>query len=825
MHPFLHDVRYALRLLRKSPAFTLVAILTLALGIGATTAIFTVVNAVLLRSLPYKQSDQLVKVWGKFDKMGLPRNWLSEPEWWDLLAQNTSFAELAAYSGGGGANMVLRGAKPVRVGQASATSSFFPLLGVQAAVGRLFTPEEDQPGKEHVAVLGYGLWKDSFGADKNAIGQKLQLGVDSYIIVGVLPEHFSFEGSTSNDVWIPLALDKARPRNRGSHFLEVVGRLKPGTTLSQAATDVGRFAADLGRAYPNNYPSDSGWGVFVVPLATELTGDVRPALLVLMAAVAAVLLIGCANLANLLLARATARQREIAVRAALGASKLRLVRQLLTESVVLSVAGGILGLLLAYWAVDACRGLAHLNVPRLGEAIIDKYVLGFAFAISVLTGLVFGLAPATHAVGSGLSHALKESGRSSSHGIGGVKLRASLVVSEVALALVLLICAGLLVRSFERLLKVDPGFQTEHLLTMTISLPGARYPNGPAPAAFFKKLIAQVKTLPGVQAAGEVTSLPMSGTYASGTIRLEDTSAHNAVFDQQFHLPYLETDYRWTTPGYFEALKIPLIRGRLFADADNEADAPQVAIVDEEFARRFWPGQDPTGKRISYMTVPNSNPPQRSWCTIVGVVGHVKHYSLDVEGREQAYFPIAQAAFNRNMFVVVRTGTDPTAMTSAIRSQVSALDPEVPIYGVRTMDELVAESLTQRQLNMLLLASFAALALALAAMGIYGVMSYLVNQRTQEIGVRMALGARRSDVLKMIVLQGLRLAGAGLLAGLLLALLFARLISGLLYGTSPGDPLTFAAIALLLAAIAFLASYIPALRATKVEPVVALRYE
>jgi len=720
--------------------------------------------------------------------------------------------------------MVLHGAQPVRVTQAGTTSSFFPLLGIQAAAGRLFTAEEDQPGKGQVALLSYGLWKSSFGGDKDAIGQKIQLDQNSFQIVGVLPEHFNFEDNR-DDVWVPLGLDKTRPQNRGSHYLEVIGRLNPGITFSQASTDLSDFATQLARTYPNNYPSDGGWGMFLVPLEVEVTGQIRPALLMLMGAVGFVLLIACANLANLLLARAAARQREIAVRTALGARKGRIIRQLLTESVVLSVTGGVLGLLLAYWAVNTFRGITGMDIPRLGEVAIDKYVLGFAFAVSVLTGLIFGLAPATHAVGSSLNSALKDSGRTSSYGTAGGKLRSNLVAAEVALALVVSICAGLLVRSFQRLLKVDPGFKTEHLLTMRISLPSAKYPNGTAPSNFYKKLINQVKALPGVQAAGTVTRLPMSGTYSSGTIQLEDTSAHNAVFSKQTNLPYLETDYRWVTPGYFEAMKVPLIKGRMFTDADNEPDAPGVALVDEEFAQHFWPGQDPTGKRIAWNSVPNSNPPQPIWRTIVGVVGHVKHYSLDVQGREQAYFPAAQAQFTRGMFVVARTATDPTAMAASIRSQVAALDPEIPVFSVESMDELVTQSLTQRQVNMLLLASFAALALTLAGIGIYGVMSYLVSQRTQEIGVRMALGASRADVLKMIVIHGLRLAGVGLLAGFLLALALTRLISGLLYGVSPGDPLTFAALALVLAAVAFLASYVPALRATKVEPVVALRYE
>lgn len=822
MHPFWQDVRYALRLLRKAPGFTAVAILTLALGIGATTAIFTVVNAVLLRALPYRQANTLVKIWGKFEKQGIPRNWVSEPEWWDLLAANKSFSELAAFSGGGGANMVTSGAQPVRVSEAAATSSLFPMLGTQAAAGRLFNSEEDQPGKSNVVLLSYGLWKNAFGRRDDVIGQKIQLDQVSFIIVGVLPQDFSFEGE--NDVWVPLGLDKSKPQGRGSHYLEVIARLKPGVRLAQARSELDSFAADLGRTYPNNYPAND-WGMFIVPLETELTGQIRPALLVLMTAVGFVLLIGCVNLANLLLARAAARQREIAIRTALGASKSRIVRQLLTESIVLSLTGGVLGLLLAIWAVDAFRGLSNLNIPRLGEASIDKYVLGFSFVISVFTGVLFGLAPAFHAARSNVQGALKDSGRTSSYGVSGGRLRAYLVASEVALALVLLVGAGLLVRSFQRLLRVDPGFQTEHLLTMRLSLPAAKYPNGTAPSDFFKKLITNVKTLPGVEAAGTVTRLPMSGTYSSGTIRLHDTSAPNAALDPVFHLPYLETDYRWVTPGYFETMKVPLVRGRMFTDADNNADAPPVAVVDEKFANRFWPGKDPLGESIAFNTVPNSNPPQLVWRTIVGVVGHVKHYSLDVQGREQAYFPAAQLPFTRAMFVVVRTSNDPNAMISEVRAQVTALDPEVPVFAPQTMDELLSQSVTQSQVNMLLLAGFAALALVLAAVGIYGVMSYLVSQRTQEIGVRMALGASRTNVLQMIVLHGLRLAGAGLLAGLIAALLLTRLIKGLLYGTSPSDPLTFIGIALLLAAVALLASYIPALRATKVDPMVALRYE
>ncbi|HYL92391.1 MAG TPA: ABC transporter permease [Alphaproteobacteria bacterium] len=827
MNNLLQDIRYALRMLRKAPGFTAVATLTLALGIGANTAIFTVVNTVLLRSLPYKQSDKLVKVWGKYDRDGIPRNWISEPEWWDLLGSNRTFSELAAYASGDGANLVLSGSEPVRIARASTTASFFSILGVQPERGRFFNADEDQPGRNQVAVLSYALWKNSFGGDSSIVGRSVQLDGQNFTVVGVMQKGFSFGDST--DVWTPIGFDKAKPNGRGSHYLEVLGRLKPGITVAQSATDMKAFGDQLVRTYPDDYRPESGFGLYVVPLDTEVKGEIRPALLVLLGAVGVVLLIACANLANLLLVRASVRQREIGIRVALGARKVRILRQLLTESVVLAMAGGVLGLLLAYWGVEAFRGLSQMNIPRLEEIAIDKIVLGFAFGISVLTGFVFGLAPAIHAVGASLVNSLKDSGRGVSSGVAGNRLRAHLVVSEIALALVLLVGAGLLVRSFQHLLAVDPGFQTEHLLTMRLALPQARYPNGPAPAAFYKNLVERVKAIPGVQAAGTVTRLPLSGTYSSGTIFLEDTGARNAVISKKYGMPYLETDRRWITEGYFDAMKIPLRKGRKFTEADDRADAPPVVIVDEDFANRFWPDKDPIGKRLAYDTVENSNPPQPNWRTIVGVVGHVKHYGLDVEGREQAYFPAAQVGYARNMFLVVRTSIDPSSITSAVRAQLASLDPQLPIFGIETMDDLLTASLVQRQVNMLLLVSFSLLALVLAAIGIYGVMSYSVTLRTNEIGVRMALGAGRQDVMRMILNNGLRLAGIGLTAGLLLALsltwLVNRLAPGLLFGVRATDPITYVVIALLLGAVAFGASVIPAFRATRVDPMIALRYE
>jgi putative ABC transport system permease protein len=821
----LQDVRYALRLLRKSPGFTVVAILTLALGIGANTAIFTVVNTVLLRSLPYKQSSQLVKVWGKYEKQGIPRNWISEPEWWDLKNINQSFSDVAAYSGGDGANLILGGAEPVRVRRSSTSASFFPMLGAQLQLGRFYSADEDQPGRSHVVVLTYGMWKSSLAADPAVVGKQVQLDGESYTVIGVLAPRFSFGDPA--DIWTPLALDKAKPQNRGSHYLEVIGRLKPQVSLTQAGLDMQSFADQLMRGYPDNYPSDSGFGLSVVPLQLEVTGEIRPALLVLLAAVAFVLLIACANLANLLLARASVRQREIGIRVALGASSGRLLRQLMTESLILALAGGAAGVLLAYLGVDLFRNFGNLSIPRADELSIDGWVLIFAFAVSVLTGLIFGLAPALHAVGKRvLMNALKEGGRGTSSGVTGNRLRANLVSLQIAVALVLLVGAGLLLRSFQHLLAVDPGFRPDHLLTMRLSLPRAKYPKGPASSIFYKNLVERVQALPGVQAAGTVTNLPLSGANSSGSVLLEDVSAKNATIYKKFNAPILETDNRWITRGYLDAMQVPLLRGRKFTPADERAEAPLVALVDDDFVKHFWPDKDPIGQRIAYDAVKDSQPPVLNWRTIVGIVGHVKHYGLDVKGREQAYFPEAQDPGPlRDMFLVVRTGNDPASIMSAIRGQVASLDSELPIYSVETMDELRSTSMAQRQLNIVLLLCFSVLALVLAAVGIYGVMSFSVTQRTNEIGIRMALGASPYTVLKMILSKAVRLAAVGLAAGLVLAFMLTRLMVGLLFGVGAADPVTYIAIAALLALVAFLASLVPAIRATKVDPMVALRYE
>jgi len=810
-------------MMMKNPGFSLVVVPTLALGIGANTAIFSVVNAVLLRPLAYKDSTTLVKIWGKLDKEGISRLWFSEPEYWDLHDRNQSFSELGAYSLSDSANLTSSDSPPVQVSTPAATATLFQLLGVQTALGRIFALDEDQPGHNHVAVLSFALWKGQFGGDPQMLGKAIQLDGQRYSIVGVLSKDFSLGGK--HDLWVPMGLDRTKPQNRGSHYTHVTARLKPGVTLGQVSAELDRFAAQLAVENPNNYPASGGWGMFVVPLKDQIVGNVRPALLVLLGAVAFVLLIACVNVANLLLAQASAREKELSIRSAMGAGRARIIRQFLTESMVLAGVGGALGLFLAYWGVSALRSFVPANVPRMDEVSVDPAVLGFTLGISLLTGLVFGLAPAWHVGRANLQDTLKETGHSTSAARGTRRLRGTLVVSEIALAVLLLVGAGLMIRSFQHLLEVSPGFQPQHLLSMGLSPPAKTYPDGAPLNTFYQELLNRVKAVPGVQAAGAVSELPLSESYSSGSTFVEHTSVTDLPrYAPLNNLPYIEADYRTAAPGYFEALQIPLERGRFLTDADT-ADAPFVAVVDRDFVRRFWPNEDPIGKRISINTVPNSKPLMPQWCTVVGVVGHVKHYGPDVEGREQAYFPLAQSPFFRSMYLAVRTTLEPTSVTNAIRQQVFAVDKNMPIYEVSTMDQLLSNSVVQPRLNLTLLVAFATLALGLAAVGIYGVMAYTVTQRTHEIGIRMALGAQREDMLKQVLAEGARLAAVGLALGLAGSFAATRLIATLLFGVKPNDPLTFAAVAVILGSVTLAACYIPSRRATRVDPMVALRYE
>ena len=823
MGTLMQDIKIAIRMMMKNPGFSIVVILTLALGIGANTAIFSVVNAVLLRPLAYKDSATLVNVWGKLDKEGIPRLWLSEPEYWDLRDRNQSFLELGGYSLGNSANLTSRDSQPIQVSAPAGSATLFQILGVQTELGRTFTTDEDQPGHDHEALLSFALWKNHFGGDPLITGKSIELDGQAYAIVGVLRNDFALGGK--NDLWLPLGLDRAKPQNRGSHYLHVTGRLKPGVGLAQVTADLDRFAAQLAREYPDNYGPGSGWGMFAIPLKDQIVSNVRPALLVLLGAVGFVLLIACVNVANLLLAQASAREKELSIRSAMGAGRARIIRQFLTESLVLATAGGALGLFLAYWGVYGLRLLVPENFPRRDEVGVDPLVLCFTLGISLLTGLIFGLAPAWHVGRANLQDALKETGQSTSAAKGTRRLRGVLVVSEIALAVLLLVGAGLLIRSFQRLLEVNPGFSPQHLLSMRLSPPAKAYPDGTPLNAFYRQVLDRVRAIPGVQAAGAVSELPLTNSYSSGSTFFEQTSLTDLPrYAPINNLPYAETDYRTVMPGYFQAMQIPLVSGRVLSEADT-ADAPRVAVVDQDFARKFWPNENPLGKRIAVNTVPNSKPLMPEWCTVVGVVGHVKHYGPDVEGREQSYFPLTQLSFARTMYLAVRTSLEPASVTSAIRQQVFAVDRNMPVYEVSTMDQLLSNSVVQPRLNLTLLVAFAALALGLAAVGIYGLMAYTVTQRTHEIGIRMALGAQREDVLKQVLAEGARLAAIGLAFGLAGSLAASRLIATLLFGVKPTDPLTFAAVAVILTSVTLAACYIPSRRATRVDPMVALRYE
>ena len=821
METFLHDIRYSIRMLRKSPGFTAVATLTLALGIGANSAIFSVVNAVLLRPLPFKDPERLVRIWGKFEGEGIPKNWISEPELIDLNQMSESFEDIAAYQASG---VNLTGNQdPVRVNAAFVNAGLFPVLGINAKLGRTFSEDEDQPGHDKVAMLSHNLWLGRFGSDSGIVGKTIGISGESYTVIGVMPTGFQFPDR--DDVWVPLAIDKTKPDNRGSHSLEVVARLKPGVTPEQAGVELSNIAATLQERYPQNYPQDGGWGLFFVPMLDELVGKVRPALWVLLGAVGFVLLIACVNVANLLLARAGGREKEFAVRAALGAGRGRLVRQLITESLLLALIGSALGLALAWTCVKLFVGFGPPDIPRLSEIGLDWRVAGFSLLMSIVTGLVFGLAPALQASKPDLQDALKEGGRGSTGGRH--RLRNVLVVSEVAIALVLLVGAGLMIKSFRRLLDLDLGFRSENILTMRLSLPETKYKADAQQAAFYRQLLERVRALPGVESAGVISNLPLSGSYSSGTTAVEHADVEEGL--RRFKgIPYIEADRRSVSADYFSTLGIALKEGRLLTEADN-GTAPPVAVVDEMFQRRFWPRGSAVGKRF-IARFNDGNDIQ--WGQIVGVVAHVKHYGIDQvkqyglahEGREQVYFPYSQRPQSR-MYLAVRTSLAPLSLANAVRGEVRALDNDQPIYEVKSMEQLVSNSLAERQLNMLLLAGFSAIALVLAAVGIYGVMSYSVTQRTHEMGIRMALGAKQSNVLSLVVRQGMTLALMGVAAGLAGAFALTRLMTSLLYGVSTTDPLTFAAISVILTGVALAACLVPARRATKVDPMVALRYE
>jgi putative ABC transport system permease protein len=801
MMTLLQDLRHGARLLVRTPGFAAIAIAALAIGIGANTAIFSVVNTLLIQPLPYHDADRLAIVWehniprDKKNNVVAPANFL---HWREM---NQGFADLAAVSST--FDVTLTGAgDPEEVPTQLVTAEVFPILGVRPAIGRGFTPEEIRPGSR-VVMISDRLWKRRFSGDPGILERPIVSGGTPYTVIGVMPPGFSFL-DRNVDVWQPFGFT-AQTRTPRGRSIQVIGRLKPDVTFARAQEDMTRVASELTRRFPD---FNTGWTARVVPLRDQLTGDVRPALLVLAGAVTFVLLIACANVANLLLARATARQRELAVRAALGAARGRLIRQLLAESLVLSVAGGITGLLLAWWALNFLRAVVaeRLPIQRLEMVGIDGWVLVFTLGASVFCGLVFGVVPALTAAGPSLNDALKEGGRTGSVSRGN-RTRSAFVIVEIALALVLLVGAGLLMRSFKLLLDVDPGFDPARTVTMRLSLPSSRYGGDGQRAQFFDRFFQQVDALPGVQASGSISWLPLAGGGAATSMEIvgqpKPPKGQEPV-----------ADVRVISHEYLKAMGVPLLKGRLFNEQDA-ADAKGRVVINDTMARRHWPGQDPIGKRVRI-----------AWDDledeVIGVVGDVKHAGLHGEIRAMTYWPFQRSPYG-TMTIAVRTAGEATSVVNAIAGVVRQMDPDLVFANVRTMEEVVARSVAERRLTMLLLTVFAGAALLLAAVGIYGVIAYSVTQRTQEIGIRMALGAQRGDVLRMIVGQAMALTLTGILIGGVGAFLLTRLMTGLLFNVEPGDPLTFLAVAVVLGIVAACASYVPGRRATRVDPVIALR--
>jgi putative ABC transport system permease protein len=801
------DLRYGAQMLLKHRSFTLIAVLTLALGIGANTAIFSVVNAVLLSPLPYRAPDQLVQVWENNRPKNKPRGSVSPANFLDWKGQNRSFEGMAAYDNFPSFN--LTGVEePERIQAARVSVGLFPLLGVSAVAGRTFTDEEERRGRHQVALVSNRLWQRRFGADQGLVGRTLSLNDQSFTVVGILPPDFRFFPEEC-EIFIPMVLDGWEAKARGTHPLHVVARLKAGVTLQQAQADMDQIARRLEQEYPN---TNTGEGITLVPLQEQLVGESRRALLILLGAVACVLLIACANVANLLLMRSVARHKEMAVRLALGAGRARLLRQLLTESALLAGAGGVGGLLLSLWGVQLLKTFLVQNelVPR-GETVgLDGRVLLFTLGISLVTGLVFGLAPGLAASKTDLNDVLKEGGRRAGGGARDRRFRQALVVGEVALALVLLTGAGLMIQSFMRLRRVDPGFRPESVLAVDLSLPSSRYKNGRQVLQFQNQLLERAAALPGVAAVGAAAYLPFSGTNNSWTIQLERRAPRPAV-------EYSEPGWRPVTADYFRTMGIPLLKGRDFATSDDDEAAPGVAIINETAARAIWSGEEPLGNRFKL---------EGRIYSVVGVVKDVKHTRLDGKVEPEIYFPYSQLPITwRGMTVVARTESAPEQLAAALRRAVQELDKDQPIYNVRTLEGLLAKSVSRPQFHLLLLGSFATLALIMAALGLYGVMSYAVSQRTHEIGIRMAFGAQPHDALRLVVGAGLKLTLIGIAIGLLAAFALTRVMESLLFGVSATDPLTSAAVACLLLAVALLACYLPARRATKVDPMIALRTE
>jgi len=820
MRQLLQDLRYAARHWARKPGFALVVVLTLALGIGANAAIFSVVDAVLLKPLPFPEPDELVQIHSQFPGLGFDEFWISGPEFLELRRWATSYEAVGGYALR--SENVAGGERPLRADVAYVSADVWPVLGVAARYGRTFNEQEDLPNADPVVVLSHGFWQRVFGADRDLIGRTIEVDGETHTVVGVVPPEVDLEDA-GVEVWLPLGLDPANPGGRGGHFLRVIARLSEDAHLSQAREEMAALMTRWQEEFPDTHtPNPETHAFKIEPLKEEMVGEVRPAMLLLLGAVGLVLLIACANVANLLLARAETRQREIAIRTALGAHHGRLIRQFLTESVLLALVGGVLGLGFAFWGLKALLAAYPESVPRIGGIGVDGRVLAFTLAASLLTGLVFGLAPALHARTRAFFNALREGTRSS----GGRRrhwFRRALVVAEVALAAVLVVGAGLLLKSFWTLLQVDPGFRADGVLSCQIELPQASYPEPVQVASFYDRLIVRLESLPGVESAAAAAGLPprrsvnANDTEFEGLAQDDEGPAHNVDY------------YQYVSPGYFATMEIPVLQGRGFAETDA-ADGPAVVVVNQTLAETFWPGENPVGRRLRrgwYNNVPEIDEP---WHTVVGVVADVKQGGMDQEVGTELYFlarqmPATVQQAPRTMNLLLRTDGDPWALAPTVRAEVGRMDPSLPVADLRPMETVVADSMVRPRFISLLVGLFAGLALALAAVGTYGVLSYAVEERRYEMGVRMALGARGSSVLLLVLRQGMGLVIAGLAVGVGLALLLREVLANQLYGVEPTDPVTYAVVAAVLMLVALVACLIPAGRAMRTNPVVALKAE
>jgi len=808
MRRLLQDLRYGIRMMLKAPGFTAAAVVTLALGIGANTAIFSVVNAVLLRPLPFKESDRLALLWSTNAREGNLQQPHSLPDFNDLRQQNKSFSEIAAASPLW-FFVLAGGSEPEQIQGQWVSANLFPMLGVAPQLGRVFLPEEDQLNGAPAVIISDSLWRRYFSADPGIVGKTLRLDGNQVNIVGVMPAGFQFLERV--ELWVPVARNPVTNRGRSIRLLSVVGRLKPGVTIDQAGAETAMIARQLEQQYPD---TNSGRRARAVSLSQQVTGNVRPALLLMSGAVGLMLLIACVNVANLLLARSASRRKELAIRAALGAGRARLIRQLLTESVALSLAGGVAGLLVAIWGVDLLLTLSPEQIPRYNKIGVDLTVLFFTLAVSLGAGILFGLAPALQTASLNLNEPLKDGARGT--GFGHRRASNLLVVTQVAMTLVLLIGAGLLVRSFSRLLDVNPGYVAENVLTAQMMLPATKYSQPQQRAEFYRQIETRLKALSEVVSVGAVTRLPLGAlNNITSFVQIEGQPVQPGRWP--------EIDFRRASADYFQTLGIPLLKGRLVTEQDVTSGA-NLVVVNEAMANRFWPNEDPIGKRLRT----GVNPEQANWQTIVGVVGSVRHLGLDIEPRPELYFHTLTSPPSSPV-VAIRAKSDPQGLIAALRSVTRSIDSDVVIANIITMEKLVAKSVAQRRFSTLLLGVFAVIALALAAVGIYGVVSYSVAQRTNEIGVRMALGAGARDVIGMVLKEGMLLAligvGIGAIAAIVLTRLMTGMLSSLLFSVRAIDPVTFVGVAVLLGVVSLIACYIPARRAAKVNPMVALRCE